>query len=489
MAGRMALSGRIALVAVSGAVVAVVVAAVVSLGLVQQAQVRQAQHSLGRQADLIAALVNDAARPALGQQAVRTLRQQSTPVARMRPNHTFTGQSIAVAAVAGRDQAVLAERPLSIRVRAQNRDVLVESRPLDDGGALILAQPVSSGLAAAVSLVQPTLVSLLAGLAVALVASWFLARHLSRPLRRAADAAGLLASGRRDVRLQESGPPEVAQVAVAMNTLGDALATSEARQREFLLSISHEFRTPLTAVKGFAEAIAQGVVTGPDAQAAGVTIASESTRLERLVQDLLDLARLGAEDFRIDFGPVDLRELMVGAAAVWSSRCEAVGVAFSAELPDEPVRVITDASRVRQIVDGLAENALRVTPAGSPIVLALSHADAPEDVESIASAALPGLPSGVLPGFPTAVIQVRDGGPGLTREDCEVAFERSVLYERYRGVRQVGTGVGLALVHGLTSRLGGSAQAAAAPEGGACFTIRLPITGSASRLGATDSTS
>ena len=72
------------------------------------------------------------------------------------------------------------------------------------------------------------------------------------------------------------------------------------------------------------------------------------------------------------------------------------------------------------------------------------------------------------------VIEVRDGGPGLTPADCEVAFDRSVLYERYRGVRRVGTGVGLALVAGLVSRLGGTAQAGRAPEGGACFTVRLP---------------
>jgi len=460
------LSGRIGLVAVSAALVAVVVAAVVSVGLLQGAGERQAHRLLGRQADLIASLVNDAARPALGQQAIRTLRQQSTPVARMRPDRTFSGQSLARAAVADRDPGALASRSLSFRTTAQDRDVLVESRPLDDGGALILVQPVSSGVASALSVVQPTLVALLAGLVVALVSSWFLARHLARPLRRAADAAGLLASGRRDVRLQEAGPPEVAQVAAAMNGLSDALATSEARQREFLLSVSHEFRTPLTAVKGFAEALAEGIVTGPEARAAGTTIASESARLERLVQDLLDLARLGADDFRIDPAPVDLRDLMVGAASVWSARCDAVGVRFSAELPEGPVPVVTDASRVRQIVDGLSENALRVTPAGAPIVLALRRDDGGAGAGAGAGAGHEGQ---------WAVIQVRDGGPGLTRQDCEVAFERSVLYERYRGVRQVGTGVGLALVHGLATRLGGVAQATMAPEGGACFTIMVPV--------------
>jgi two-component system OmpR family sensor kinase len=121
------------------------------------------------------------------------------------------------------------------------------------------------------------------------------------------------------------------------------------------------------------------------------------------------------------------------------------------ELPGHPVVAYTDAARVRQVVDGLAENALRVTQAGEPVVLAL-------------------YPNGA-----EALLQVRDGGPGLTPDDLRVAFERSALYDRYRGVRRVGSGVGLALVAGLAERLGGSAEAGAAPEGGACFSIRLPL--------------
>ena len=112
---------------------------------------------------------------------------------------------------------------------------------------------------------------------------------------------------------------------------------------------------------------------------------------------------------------------------------------------------MTDPTRVRQIIDGLAENALRVTPAGAPVVLGLYE---------LAGA---------------AVLQVRDGGPGLTAEDCAVAFERSVLYERYRGVRRVGTGVGLALVHGLPPASAAPRTAGRAAEGGACFTVRLPL--------------
>jgi two-component system sensor histidine kinase BaeS len=271
-------------------------------------------------------------------------------------------------------------------------------------------------------------------------------------LQHAAGAARRLSTGARDVRLVPEGPAEVAAVADALNALSSALATSEGRQREFLLSISHELRTPLTAVKGYAEALSDGVVPAAAVEATGQILLAESSRLERLVSDLLDLARLGAQDFRIDVASVDLVTLVNQAALVWSDRCAREGVLFGLEVPSTPVIVQSDPTRLRQIVDGLAENALRVTPAGRPIVFAVSAT--PYE----------------------AVLQVRDGGPGLTPDDCRVAFDRSALYDRYRGVRRVGTGVGLALVAGLAGRLGGRAAAGRSPEGGAAFTISLPRT-------------
>ncbi|HEY0812760.1 MAG TPA: ATP-binding protein, partial [Pseudonocardia sp.] len=107
-----------------------------------------------------------------------------------------------------------------------------------------------------------------------------------------------------------------------------------------------------------------------------------------------------------------------------------------------------DPRRMRQVIDGLAENALRITPSGAPLTFAV---------------------------FPAGVIQVRDGGPGLAPEDYAIVFDRGALHDRYRGHRPVGTGgVGLALVHGLVTRMGGTIKAERAPEGGACFTVELP---------------
>lgn len=155
-------------------------------------------------------------------------------------------------------------------------------------------------------------------------------------------------------------------------------------------------------------------------------------------------------DFHVSPVDTNVAELAVEAADVWSLRCSAESVEFGLEVPEQAVPVRTDPIRLRQIIDNLAENALRVSPPGSRIVLAVHDHGGWVDVE------------------------VRDSGPGLSDDDIAVAFEPGVLHERYRGVRPVGTGLGLALVGRLAVGLGGSAEAGRAAEGGARFTVRLP---------------
>jgi two-component system sensor histidine kinase BaeS len=328
--------------------------------------------------------------------------------------------------------------------------MFVEARPLTDGGAVIVEQPASAAASDESAARRRLLVPLLLGLVGAGLAGWLLARRLARPLQDAAKGARRLAAGARDVRLDPQGPAEVAELAESLNALNAALVTSEGREREFLLSVSHELRTPLTAVQGYAEALADGVVPPEDVARTGAVVLSEARRLDRLVADLLDLARLRAQDFRVDVVVVDLAALVTEAGEVWRQRCTPQGIPVRVEVAPGPLLVRTDPGRVRQILDGLAENALRVVPAGAPIVLA--------------AVAVPG----------GAVVEVRDGGPGLSDDDLRVAFDRAALYERYRGVRPVGTGFGLALVAGLAARLGGSAVAGHAPEGGARFSVALP---------------
>jgi signal transduction histidine kinase len=344
---------------------------------------------------------------------------------------------------------VLTGQPVSRTVSSRGTQYLVEARPAPVGGFVLVRTAETGPLGGA--LVRRNFgFALLVGVTVAVVVGVVVGQFLARPLRRTATAARTLRSGRRDVRIPVAGPAEVSDVAGAVNELADALVRSEQRQRLFLLSVSHELRTPLTAVRGFAESLADGVVTGDDAVHAGQVIVRESERLDRLVGDLMELARLEADDFRLDPVVVNLAALVTDAATVWQARCAEAEVAFVVRATPTP-RVRVDPRRLRQVLDGLAENALRVVPAGAPLVFATG-----------------GDGGG-------AWVQVRDGGPGLAPEDYPVVFERGALHDRYRGRRPVGSGgVGLALVHGLVTRMGGTIHATPAPEGGACFTVVFP---------------
>ncbi|MBI1352405.1 MAG: HAMP domain-containing protein [Actinomycetales bacterium] len=345
---------------------------------------------------------------------------------------------------------MLAGQSVSAEGGPEGGTLLIEGRPLTAGGGVILVQPFTVVGLESSDAVKRIGIALLGGLLIAVPIGYWAARRLTRPLRAAADAANEMAAGSRDVTLRPEGPIEIADIAESLNRLNSALVVSEGRQREFLLSVSHELRTPLTAVKGYAEALSDGVIEGDDVPRTGATVAAEAARLDRLVTDLLDLARLGAVDFHVEPVTVDLVEVGSDAWEVWQTRGQAEDVTVLTELPDETMTIRTDPMRVRQIIDNLAENALRVSPPGSVMVLAIR----PE-------------PGG-------AVVEVRDSGPGLTDDDRSVAFEPGALHERYRGVRPVGTGLGLALVGRLARGLGGSAEVGQAQEGGARFTVHLP---------------
>ena len=294
-------------------------------------------------------------------------------------------------------QAVTSGGEVSDRRAGLSGASYVQGRPVTDGIGVLLVQPAG----AARDLFMPALgrlaMALALGLLVAVVIGYWVARRLTRPLVQAAAAANAMSSGQRDVRVDPQGPSEVADIAIALNRLSAALNESEGRQREFFLTVSHELRTPLTSVKGYAEALADGVVPPEDIPAVAGVVRSEADHLDRLVADLLDLARLGAVDVAVEPVDLDLAGLGADAAAVWAGRAARAGVQFVDEVVRTPHPVRTDPVRVRQIIDNLLENALRVTGEGSPVVLRMS--------------------SGPTPG--EFLVEVRDGGPGLTEDDLE----------------------------------------------------------------------
>ncbi|WP_020522879.1 sensor histidine kinase [Catelliglobosispora koreensis] len=446
----MSVTARAVLAGCIVATISVVVTALIAIPLAIQATEKAAKEALVTQANAVAITLRARAlRPNSPdeQRILEQLRKQG-----IEPFFIADGKSDPAGVPERMVEQISSGKPVSTRATLiDGKLYMIEGRPIGDTGTgFILAKPARTGIGAQV--VAWVWCPLLAGLIAGVLAGIILGRRLARPIRNAAIAAARLSSGDRGVRLAVEPPADVERLALAINDLAEALATSEGRQREFLLSISHELRTPLTTIRGYAEALCDGVVDSAAASSVGRTVLTEAERLDRLVADLLSLARLEAADFTIEPTTVDLPELARSAQNAFAQRCSRHGVEIRTELPAYSVNVYADPVRLRQIVDGLVENALRVVPPGQAIVLAVSSAGR------------------------EALIQVRDGGPGLTDDDLQVAFEKGALHAKYQGIRKVGSGLGLALAAGLARRLGGRLEAGHAPEGGAAFTVYLPQT-------------
>ena len=287
------------------------------------------------------------------------------------------------------------------------------------------------------------LIAAAAGGLLAAVAAFLLARRIARPVDRVSAAARSLTRGTHPEPVPVEGAAEIATLAVAFNDLAAQLRQAQEAERNFLLSVSHELKTPLTAIRGYAEAVEDGAV---DPREAAATVSSEARRLERLVRDLLDLARMNRTDFSVHNSEIDLAEVADDAVRRYEQQAESFGVELHA-VADGSAPAIADADRVLQVVSNLVENALRLTPPGGEVRVV----------------AAPG------------VLRVEDTGPGLEAADTERAFERFYLHERYGLERQVGTGLGLAIVKELTLAMGGDVEVESLPGKLTVFTVRLRV--------------
>jgi two-component system sensor histidine kinase BaeS len=309
--------------------------------------------------------------------------------------------------------------------------------------AFILLRPKSLTKSRWTPFVESILIAALVGGALAAAAAYLLARRIVRPVARVAAASRSLAGGTHPDEVPVEGAAELATLALSFNELAEQLARAREAERSFLLSVSHELKTPLTAIGGYAEALREGAV-GPEE--AAETLSVEADRLERLVGDLLDLARMNRTDFSVHNTDIDLAEVADDAVRRYQQQAEAFGVSLVA-LSTGAAPAVADADRVLQVVSNLVENALRLTPRGGEVRVV----------------------SG--PGQ----LRVEDTGPGLQEEDRERAFERFYLHSRYGRERQVGTGLGLAIVKELTQAMGGSVDVESEPGRLTAFTIRLGV--------------
>jgi signal transduction histidine kinase len=289
----------------------------------------------------------------------------------------------------------------------------------------------------------------LLALAVAVFVAAYLARRLTRPLAAMEATARSIAGGDLSARVDAShvADDELGSLANAINAMAADLDEARGHERAFLLSVSHDLRTPLTSIRGYAEAIADGTVEGMDARIrAANVISSESRRLERLVADLLDLARLDAHQFSLYPGPIDARPVVVDAVEAFAPAAAEMGVELAVE-PGAPVPAEADSQRLAQIVANLVENALKFATARVVV-----------SVAAVAGA---------------VELRVDDDGPGIAPADVPRVFERLYTSRTVPG-RTLGTGIGLAIVRELAHAMGGDARVEPIDTVGTRFVVTFP---------------
>ena len=307
----------------------------------------------------------------------------------------------------------------------------------------------------------------LATLAAAIAMTWVIVTRTFEPLARVEQTAAKIAAGDLSQRIEDYNPSnEIGNLAISLNTMlaqiessFNAQAKSEAKMRRFVGDASHELRTPLVSIRGYSELYRQGALPNDEAVATAMgRIESESKRMGQLVEDLLTLARID-ERRESKLAPFDLFHLAVDAsndAYATSPDREVSLVGLTNDMAPTSAPVIGDESRMRQVVANLLTNAMRYTPAGTPLEIAVGVR---EDV----------------PGYPLSVIEVRDHGPGIHGEDRERVFERFYRTDTSRSRDTGGTGLGLSIVAAILEQHDGSVHIEETSGGGATFVISLPF--------------
>jgi two-component system, OmpR family, sensor kinase len=330
-----------------------------------------------------------------------------------------------------------------------SQKLLAAARPITVGrnylGTIVVAKPETVLAQRWLAIVERLLIAFAGGVLVAAAFAWYLSRRITTPVLKLTRAADEVARGEYDVDVPEGGAGEIGELAHSFREMASRLAESEVRERNFLMTVTHELRTPLTAIRGHVEALREGVVTDEALRLASLTvIAAEAERLERLVGDVLDLAKLDAHRFTVLHEEVDMERLVDRAYATFSEEARRREIDYRREVESKPV-ILSDGDRVLQIISNLLSNAFRWTPDGGRIELELTATDG------------------------TVYVAVDDSGPGVPPSERERIFRP--FWSRGGG----GTGLGLAIAHELAAALGGRISLESSAERGSRFELVLPV--------------
>jgi signal transduction histidine kinase len=329
------------------------------------------------------------------------------------------------------------------------------SPPWEEGmaGTLYISPELPTDFPSPLSLFQTISRFLLWGAllaaAVAFLITYFLSRRISAPVKALTLAARQLGQGDLSQRVQSKDKGEIGELAQAFNAMAENLERSEQLRRNMIADTAHELRTPLSNLKGYLEAIYDGVVK-PDPDAIR-SLDEEANLLSRLVDDLQELSLAEANELKLNCQTEDIRKVVKQAIAVRQDQAAAKGVSVSADLPKKLSPVNIDSRRIGQVLLNLIDNAIAHTPRGGFITITAKQLD--NCVE----------------------ISVEDTGEGIPAEDLPNVFERFYRVDKSRARATGGTGLGLAIAKSLVEAHGGRIEVQSEEGKGSRFSFTIPL--------------
>jgi signal transduction histidine kinase len=268
-------------------------------------------------------------------------------------------------------------------------------------------------------------------------------RRMTRPMSNLIDAARQIESGDYSAQVPEWGSRDLRSVARAFNSMSARLKTIDEQRRSFMADVTHELRTPLSVIRGQAEAIADGVYPADAAHLAPILDATQT--LDRLVDDLRTLVLTDAGNLVLTKEPTDLGQLVQDTVDSFRSQAESAGVSLTTQVADNSPTVAVDPARIRQVIGNLLSNAIRHTPSGGSVTVAVTSAS------------------------DQVTLTVTDTGEGIPPDLLPHVFERFV-----KGPNSKGSGLGLAIAHDIIVAHGGSIEAQNQPGGGTNLAVTFP---------------
>lgn len=317
--------------------------------------------------------------------------------------------------------------------------------------SLFLYAPITGVTRAADAVERLLLFSLLTGMAAAIGIGFLISRNLTKPIENIIISADTFAKGNFDTRTQVTGSDEIGRLGQTFNSMAQAIAGLEQNRRDFLANVSHELKTPVASIQALAESLADGLVTDQShKQRYLANIVAETGRIDRLLNDLLDMSQLESGELRLKVENLDLAALVTSHIDshlhLFSGRQIRISINAQPNLP----KVKADPHRLGQVLTNLLSNAARYSPDGSEIKLALTASNS------------------------RVALSVTDQGPGVPAADLPYIFDRFYRVEKSRVRSDGGTGLGLAISKKLMTAMEGHIAVSSIEGEGATFTITLP---------------